>query len=88
MLVNSVAGDSDGLGKCGPISAAFHKAGGDAVADSFKQDGPLNKGETRAYDGDQGQLQCKVVAHIGIRSWEGPASTQVCNHSPLSAPLL
>ena len=77
MLVNSVAGDSDELEDCGIISEAFCKAGGDAVANSFKQGGPLDIGETRAYDGDQGQLQCKVVAHISIGNWEGRKSTQV-----------
>ena len=77
MLVNSAAVDCGELKDCGPISVAFCKAGGDAIANSFKQDGPLNIGETRTYVGAQGQLQCKVVAHIGIGRWKDRKSTQV-----------
>ena len=75
--MNSVASDSDELANCGVISDAFRKTGGDALAAAFMQDGLLNMGELRAYDGDMGQLQCKVVAHLGLRRWESAASTQV-----------
>ena len=52
-------------------------SGNSEMAQAFTQDGPLDEGEMRAYDGDMGQLQCRVVVHLGIRTWSDADSTQV-----------
>lgn len=87
ILVNSVSKSSTDISKCGAISQAFHKVGGQKLEDKFKQFGGLNDGDVECTENDS-DFGCEFILHISIRKWKGEYSYKVQQQYVLDISLL